>query len=760
LNPSENGVGERQSAVYEFDGFVLDRHELRRPDGSVIALTSRLFETLEYFVQHHDRILDKEQIMEAVWPGSTVEENNLAQAVSKLRHLFGEKPGAKQFIVTVPGRGYRFIAPVRNIESTEPRAPRLYSTSEALLRLTFGQSLQAHRRSLSFAAALLLAALVAFFWWQPSDKSGAESGGEPIAVTEKTIAILPFDNFQSDKADAFFADGIQDDILTSLGKIKDIKVIARPSTADYRGPRSAAKLREIARALGASHVLEGSVRRIADRVVISVALIDTRSQRQVWSERYDRTLSDTLSLQGELAVEIVRELRGNLTALENTSIAIKPTQIPDAYVLYLRGRDAETGAQKSLSHLDALQFYRQAVERDSNFALARARLSICASYLFSDRRDTKWKTQARVEAEEALRLQPQLGEAHLALALCHLCGDNDDDLALDELNRTAELLPNSAEVPLVTAFIHKRHNRFGERVAALARAESLDPRNRMILAHTHLTHCWMRNWPEAVRALDRRRLAWPEENYPQYSPEWDRARDQFCLTADISILDRALAGASSHATDRPLWLRFAIYSTAMLKRDYATAAESLATLSQKDLEEFDNTSLLSFELAFLLAARDPGAIATREAFIAARDECELRLAATPVPAAGLTALNPGGTYEAAKMRATLALIYAYLGERERATAIANQAVEFFPTPPGSVEQNHIRATLALVYTQIGETEKALHLVETLLKLPSDFPPAPYNLTIANLKYSWQWDPLRGDPRFQKLIARREGSQGP
>ena len=757
VKSSENDVASIQSIVYEFGGFVLGRNELRRLDRSPVPLTPRLLDTLRYLVERNDRLLRKEEIMDAVWADSIVEENNLAQAISKLRQILGEKPGA-DFIATVPRYGYRFVAPVRVFEPMDS-GPR---GSEAPV---FSQTTAASPRGrvVAIAIALLLITAVALWWWQ---RANPTSRTDAAAQLEKSIAVLPFDNLSLDKGDAFFADGIQDDILTSLGKIKGLKVIARASTLDYPGTPSAKRLREIARAVGASHVLEGSVRRVADRVVVSVALIDTRNQRQVWAERYAGTLADTLSLQGELAVDIARELRANLSPPENTAAAIRPTQDTEAYVFYLRGRDAETGAQKSLSHSEALQFYQQAVERDPRFALARARLSICASYLFAERGEARRKTQARVEAEDALRLQPQLGEAHLALAFSELWGDNDDDRALAEVNWAAELSPNSAEVPLVAAYIHKRHDRLAERVAALARAESLDPRNRMVLSLTHLAHRWMRNWPEAIRALDRRSLAWPDERYPNYSIAWDRAQDGFYLTGDISVLERALAKeASANAAENQALLRFASYSTAMRKRDYAAAAQHLAGLSQADLDRSDFGGPKSFHHALLLFASNGDPAEIRQAFIAARNDCQSHLPPASAQGAakgfGLLA-QPSDARAIAIARISLALLDAFAGEKQEAIAAATDAINLSRTSPGSLEPNQLRGALALIYARLGETDRAVDLLEALIKLPAELPDEAflYNVTLADLKLGWQWDPLRNNRRFQSLLIQSEAAAGP
>ena len=331
-----------------------------------------------------------------------------------------------------------------------------------------------------------------------------DRAGAPV-LTERSIAVLPFENLSAEANNAFLADGIQDDVLTSLGKIKGLKVIARSSVMDYRGARLAGKVREIGQTLGVSHVLEGSVRRVADRVVMNVALIDTRDERQVWSERYERTLTDTISLQGELAIEIARALHATLTPAEATFAAVKPTQDPQAYLLYLRAREIEIEAWSPGEYEAAIRFYQQAIDLDPNFALARARLSMCASQRAHWGESSAWKAKARAEAEEAVRIRPDLGEAHLALTHYCLFGQSDYDRALRELNRAAELLPNSAEVPLTAAFIYKRQARFRDRIAALHRAEALDPLNRRVLGYTIGTLRWVRDWREAMHASDRPR---------------------------------------------------------------------------------------------------------------------------------------------------------------------------------------------------------------------------------------------------------------
>src|ERR1700674_472797 len=349
------------------------------------------------------------------------------------------------------------------------------------------------------AVAALLVSLAIFYGWRNRRADRAA----PLAPIEKSIAVLPFENLSADKDDTFFADSIQDDVLTSIGKIKELKVIARTSVMDYGGARLAGKVREIGLTLGVSSVPEGSVRRVGDRAVISVALIDTRDERRLWAERYERTLTDTISLQGELAIEIARVLQTTLTPAEATVAIAKTTQNPQAYLFYLRAREIEIRSSTPEKAKAAIQLYQQAIDLDPAFALALARLSLSANLVGQYEPTAPWKAKARAEAEEAVRLEPQLGEARLALTHCYLWGDRDYDRALGELARTARLLPNSAEVPLTAAYIYKRQNRYRDRITALQRAEMLDPRNCKVLGLLTCTHRWLRDWPEALHRYDR-----------------------------------------------------------------------------------------------------------------------------------------------------------------------------------------------------------------------------------------------------------------
>src|SRR5437868_3399520 len=279
-------------------------------------------------------------------------------------------------------------------------------------------------KQIAITAGVAAACLIAIAGWyfaksKPRVQQAASVPSPPAApaaaISGKSIAVLPFENMSAEKDDAFFANGIQDDVLTTLGKVKELTVIARASVMNYRGAAAAGKLREIGKTLGVSHVLEGSVRRSANRVVVNVQLIDTRDDHQVWSERYDRTLTDSIGLQGELATEIAHALRARLDPQEQARLATRPTNNPEAYVLYLKARDRERTVVSDQDRIAVDGIYDQAITLDPKFALAMARQSLWNGGIYMFERSQERKNKAHALAVEALRIAPDLPEAHIAL---------------------------------------------------------------------------------------------------------------------------------------------------------------------------------------------------------------------------------------------------------------------------------------------------------------------------------------------------------
>ena len=386
-------------SLYEFGEFQLDaaKRLLRRRDGTPVPLTPKVFDTLLYMVEHNDGVLDKERIMEAVWPDSIVEENNLAQAIWKLRQVFEEKPGSHNYIVTVPGRGYRFVAevikrsapPIGEIAEELP-ANALDEATPADVATSGETKVEEHKPSTNFAwrwvaAAIAILALLAFFFLKGrsprSSAANASSGNTPAVpaqIPDKSIAVLPFENRSRDPDNAYFADSIQDEILTRLAKIADLKVISRTSTQHYK--TAPTNLPEIAKQLGVSHILEGSVQKSGDAVRVNVQLIKAATDAHVWADTFDRKLTDVFLVESDVAKAIADQLGARLTGREEQAVAAKPTDNLEAYDAYLRGLAFSLKtANTPTNALSAQKYLREAVRLDSRFALSWALLSFIES---------------------------------------------------------------------------------------------------------------------------------------------------------------------------------------------------------------------------------------------------------------------------------------------------------------------------------------------------------------------------------------------
>ncbi len=553
------------------------------------------------------------------------------------------------------------------------------------------------------------------------------------AMDASGIAVLPFENLSKEAENAFFADGIQDDLLTNLARIRALRVISRTSVMKYRdiGERN---IRAIAETLGVANILEGSVRREKDRVVVNAQLIDARSDRHVWANRYDRNLTDALGLEGELAGEIADALRASLTPDEKARIERKPTENADAWTMYLRAIPIEEGPDTLLQDFNrAEDLYSEAVKLDPDFALAHARLGSTCARIFHFYEPTEArKAKARAEAEIALRLQPNLGEGHIALGECYYWIDTDYVRALSEFATAQELLPNDGYIGLLVAAIRRRQGRWPESLETFETVQKLDPQNPNIVRNLLFTYTSMRRWDEAAVVAARLRALAPDSIVGKIQSGYVA----FMRNGETSTLKNLLAqipaGVDPDGTVTSSW-----WEAAMLERNFARAAEILEKSPLTEISYF-NSALTpkSFLAGITAVARNDGAAAERY-FTTARPELEKQVQEAP---------------EAADRHANLGTLYAFMGQHDQAIGEGRRAVELKPETKDAYDGAIMNCNLALIYARAGEKDLALPLIERLLKTPGAVDSVNYSITVNDLKYRWEWDGLRSDPRFQKLVS--------
>lgn len=623
---------------------------------------------------------------------------------------------------------------VVNFYSDEIGNPRL---PEKLKQWQLEQAAQAasgspsvfRRKGVLVAAGALLAAIIGFSVWLYSKQAGVTS-----LVPEKTIAVLPFQNFSPDKDNAFFADGVQDDILTSLAKIKDLRVISRSSVMKFRDA-AAQNLRQIGRTLGVANVLEGSVRRDGDRVVVNVQLVDAQSARQIWANRYDRTLADSLGLQGELASEIADALRATLSSDEQARVTAKPTQNPDAYVFYLRANQIARNPDTLLEDYKAAeQLYMQAIALDPEFALAHARLASDCAEIFHYYEPTEdWETKARTEAQTALRLQPNLAEAHFALGQCIYWMDQDYERALEQFDIAARLSPSNGDIARLIAAIKRRQGKWQQALEEYERVAKLDPQNPNTVRERIFTNTAMRRWPEAARWVKQLGKLAPASIVAKIQ----RGYVEFWWKGDTSLL-KSLLNQVPAGVDPDGGVTAVRWEVAMLDRDYAAARRAIDASTAKELSYTGegSTPRSFFEGSIALAQGD--IVGAQKYFQDAQPVFEDAVKEAP---------------SSAIRHANLGWLYAFMGRKEDAIREGRRAVELKPEAKDAVDGVIVNCYLALIYARVGEKDLALQLLERLLKTPGAVDSVDYSITINDLKHRWEWDPIRSDPRFQKLLEK-------
>ncbi len=627
-----------------------------------------------------------------------------AQVVSLLQSMLAATPAARPHSAAELARAIAEAA-----AALQPRK-RARFTSSRLGRWVAG--------SLVGVAVLLLGLSLYQMRSQPNDKS---------------IAVLPFRNLSPDPKNSFWADGVEDDLLSRLAKIHDLRVVSRAATARYPGyaPRDP---QAIGRELGVRNLVEGSLRRAGDRVYVHVALIDTRDGHEIWSEGYDRRLADAVNLQGKLAGSIAEALDATLSPQESAGVRAMDSQDPDAYALYLRGRKFQNSPTFAISDYEAAQtLYTQAIALDPGFALAHARLAATLGVLYRSRGPSEeLRRRAYAEAREALRLRPGLGEAHLASALCAYRIDRDFDRALAELRKAKKLLPNDNEAESFSAYIHRRRGEWREAHAALERSLKLDPKNATYEEELYTTAYLVRNWTAARRHATRAEALAPSLPLLKVQLALVDLWEQGTLDSLKAVFTSLPAYGDAEGT--LAWMR---WDAAMLARDYAAAQAAIDGFPFETLSSVYSAPVPKSYLEGCIALAQGEAGKAFVKFEIARPALEAETLAHP---------------NNALRHARLGLLYAYMGRKAEAIAEGQRAVELQPSERDAFDGPENLATLALIYARVGEPSQAIGLIEKLLRQPGSVFFYEASMSQQELRLRWQWDPLRHDARFQQILA--------
>lgn len=721
-----------------------------RVDGQPRNAERKPLEVLLCLLRHGNEIVTKDQILETVWPGRIVTESVLTKCVAKLREALGDH--RQTLIKTQHGQGYRLLVPVRaersqahSIERGEPAvaaatelhsqtalpSPPLVPTPAAPMAADgsprtdgpapAGVPRPARRRLrvLGVAAAVVLALALALVWLRPSVSVGVL----PVA---KSVAVLPFASLSVEADNAWFTEGLHDSILTHLALIQDLSVISRTSVLQFRD--GARDLRQIAGQLGVAHIVEGSVQRVGDQLRVTAQLIDTRTDTHVWAGQFDRHLSDVFLVQAELAQQIAAAVHAELTPAEKTRIERQPTQSTAAYELYLRALETERSATAERPDIEqAITHVEQAIALDPDFALAYALLSGLHDALYWPRIDASpvRLAQVRDAARAALRLQPDLPEAHIAMGRYLYHGSRDYPAAIEALQQAHALAPGNTEVPFWLGAIYRRQGRWQEAAQHFERAARLDPRNEQALTEYAFTLQALRRYAEADLVYARL------EAFAQ-KPLLIRIKRgylQFARNGSLERLDQALAGVVD-APRSGCEAAFTRWQVRLYQRRYQEAADAALSCVDEQSTAGDIGAVPAPFFAAVAYESGGDAARARPLYREARNRFERLLQ----------------SHDDANTRVLLAYALVSLGETEAARAEAQRALDTMPVSRDAIAGATVVMLASGFYARAGDDERALDLLERALALPS-------GEHVHAVRLNSAYDTLRALPRYQELIAR-------
>ena len=553
----------------------------------------------------------------------------------------------------------------------------------------------------------------------------------PAAVPTKSIAVLPFENLSDEKQNAFFTDGVQDEILTDLAKIADLKVISRSSVMQYKSG-VARDLRKIGQELGVAHLLEGSVQRASNRVRVNAQLIDTRNDAHLWAQTYDRDLADVFAIQSEIAKAIADQLQAKLSPSEKNAIEERPTTDVTAFDLYTQAKslllNISFSAKNLANMLQAVDLLNRAVARDPSFFQAYCLLASAhdSIYFLGNEHTPARLAAAEAAIESASRMRPDAGETHLARAENLYRGYRDYDGALAELDIAGRTLPNDSRIPQLAGYIVRRRGKQEEGLQYLLRSLELDPRNFLTLQQTALSYQILRKYPEMARVLDRGLTIKPDDIETRAARavvELDWKAD----TRPVHQLMQELRARDPAALKRvaDTW-----FTCALAERDPVAAEAAISALGENPYDY--NQGAIYFNhlvLDGLIARMMNDEAKARAAFTAARAEQEKVVHAQPNHGPALCVLG---------------LIDAALGRKDEALSEARRAVELLPVEKDAFNGPQMIEILAMVAAWLGEKDLACQQLSIEMRLPGI-------VSYGQLKLMPYWDPLRGDPRFEKIV---------
>jgi TolB-like protein/class 3 adenylate cyclase/Tfp pilus assembly protein PilF len=595
------------------------------------------------------------------------------------------------------------------------------------------QALKKHRshvRWVGVAIALLLLAAIAAAFLYLLRRGPMRSPN----VVEKSIAVLPFENLSAEKQNEYFTDGMQDEILTHLAQIADLKVISRTSVMQYKtgAPRN---LREIGQQLGVARVVEGSVQRAGNRVRVNVELLDARNDAHLWAQTYDRDLADIFAIQSEIATAIADQLEAKISPKEKQAIEQPPTTDLAAFDLYIRAKSLLlTAAFSATSDPDlrkAIELLDEAVKRDPSFFDAYCKLAYAHERIYVSGVDHTAARLALAEAalQAATRLYPDAGETHVARAEYLYYGLRDYDGALAELESARRALPNDRRIFELTGYILRRRGQQEEGLRNLKRAVELDPRNFFILQQIANSYEHVQRFPEAIDALDRVLSIVPDN----VETRANRAQDELCWKADTRPLHQTIdaiiaRGPSAISTAADFW-----FFCALTERDAAAAERALVALGDNPCWSDEAIRLGRGVGEGLLARMTKDEAKAHAALAAARAQQEKIVQAQPDFGPSLCVLG---------------MIDAALGRKELALEEGRRAIALMPVEKDVINGSRVLQYFAISAAWAGEKDLALQQLQTGLRAPV----ASLMLSYGALKLHPCWDPLRGDPRFEKIVA--------